>query len=127
MDGVKLECIHHLSLNSTNESYTSFQNHSMNISLLRELLHNNLLGAPIGNDVIILSAIYVPIFLLGLLGNGVILFIIANHPRLRNITNLFLWNLALTDTAGKTNYMYSKTCVKRPLKNRENKDLDDKW
>ena len=22
---------------------------------------------------------------------------------------------------------YSKTCVKRPLKNRQNKDLDDKW
>ena len=24
-------------------------------------------------------------------------------------------------------YMYSKTCVKRPLKNRQNKDLNDKW
>ena len=23
--------------------------------------------------------------------------------------------------------MYSKTCVKRPLKNRQNKDLNDKW
>ena len=22
---------------------------------------------------------------------------------------------------------YSKTCVKRPLKNRQNKDLNDKW
>ena len=23
--------------------------------------------------------------------------------------------------------IYSKTCVKRPLKNRKNKDLNDKW
>ena len=23
--------------------------------------------------------------------------------------------------------IYSKTCVKRPLKNRQNKDLNDKW
>ena len=23
--------------------------------------------------------------------------------------------------------MYSKTCVKQPLKNRQNKDLNDKW
>ena len=22
---------------------------------------------------------------------------------------------------------YSKTCIKRPLKNRQNKDLNDKW
>ena len=24
-------------------------------------------------------------------------------------------------------FLYSKTCVKRPLKNRQNKDLNDKW
>ena len=24
-------------------------------------------------------------------------------------------------------FNYSKTCVKRPLKNRQNKDLNDKW
>ena len=24
-------------------------------------------------------------------------------------------------------YLYSKICVKRPLKNRQNKDLYDKW
>ena len=24
-------------------------------------------------------------------------------------------------------YMCSKTCLKRPFKNRQNKDLDDKW
>ena len=26
-----------------------------------------------------------------------------------------------------THLLYSKTCVKRPLKNRQNKDLNDKW
>ena len=25
------------------------------------------------------------------------------------------------------NYMYSKTCLKQPLKNRQNKGLKDKW
>ena len=25
------------------------------------------------------------------------------------------------------NTVYSKTCLKRPLKNRQNKDLNDKW
>ena len=25
------------------------------------------------------------------------------------------------------NLIYSKSCVKRPLKNRQNKDLNDKW
>ena len=24
-------------------------------------------------------------------------------------------------------FIYSKTCVKRPLKNRQNEDLNDKW
>ena len=28
---------------------------------------------------------------------------------------------------GQTLKDYSKTCVKRPLKNRQNKDLNDKW
>ena len=29
--------------------------------------------------------------------------------------------------ADRYGMLYSKTCVKRPLKNRQNKDLNDKW
>ena len=35
-----------------------------------------------------------------------------------NYINIFLF--------GECHY-YSKTCLKRPLKNRQNKDLNDKW
>ena len=34
---------------------------------------------------------------------------------------IFLGSLPLSER------YYSKTCVKRPLKNRQNKDLNDKW
>ena len=33
----------------------------------------------------------------------------------------------LTVIGDLTKYIYSKTCVKRPLKNRQNKDLNNKW
>ena len=47
-----------------------------------------------------------------------ILFEILEHLTLCNVyIRQALWK----DTE------YSKTCVKRPLKNRQNKDLNDKW
>ena len=96
---------HTAQLNSAEEMYFSNLNETLNITILREMFQNHLLDAPIGNDVIALAAIYIPIFLLGILGNGIILFIIGSRPQLRNITNLFLWNLALTDIAGKSGAM----------------------
>ena len=32
-----------------------------------------------------------------------------------------------TKQSRKTEFKYSKTCLKRPLKNRQNKDINDKW
>ena len=75
---------------------------TLNISVLRNILYDHFFDTTIEIEVIILAAIYVPIFLLGILGNGLILWIICSHPQLRNITNLFLWNVALTDIAGKS-------------------------
>lgn len=83
---------------------TNFNNDSqtLNISMLRHIWYDHFFDTTIEIEVIILAAIYVPIFLLGILGNGLILWIICSHPQLRNITNLFLWNVALTDIAGKS-------------------------
>ena len=35
--------------------------------------------------------------------------------------------LNINQNTQKIKYMYSKTCVKRPLINKQNKDLNDKW
>ena len=35
--------------------------------------------------------------------------------------------LYLAKNKNKHNKIYSKTCLKRPLENRQNKDLNDKW
>ena len=74
---------------------------SLNISTLRDILQSHFFNTKIDDKTIVFVAIYVPIFLLGILGNGAVLFIIGRNRYLRNITNLFLWNLALTDIAGK--------------------------
>ena len=39
----------------------------------------------------------------------------------------FVWENPLEYKGLKEVFVFSKTCVKRPLKNRQNKDLDDKW
>ncbi|ESP05281.1 hypothetical protein LOTGIDRAFT_102897, partial [Lottia gigantea] len=44
-----------------------------------------------------LLILYIPIFLLAVLGNSSVLMIILWHPPLRTITNLFLVNLAMAD------------------------------
>ena len=45
------------------------------------------------------------------------------HEGMNHISNV---EVHLKDRNGNV-IIYSKTCVKRPLKNRQNKDLDDKW
>ena len=75
-------------------------NLTLNISTLRHILQDHFFDTRIDNKTIILLTIYIPIFLLGILGNGAVLFIVCNRRQLRNITNLFLWNLALADIAG---------------------------
>ena len=86
---------------SDRNNLTQF-NLTLNISILRDILQSHFFDTEIDDKTIALVAIYIPIFLLGILGNGAVLFIICCNRRLRNITNLLLWNLALTDIAGKS-------------------------
>ena len=89
-------------------------NLTLNITTLRHILQGHFFNTEIDNRTIILVTIYIPIFLLGILGNGAVVFLICSRRQLRNVTNLFLWNLALTDIAGKLlTKMYMLYKVKR--------------
>ena len=96
------------SVNQTNVFNVSDRNNltqfnlTLNISILRDIIKSHFFDTEIDDKTIALVAIYIPIFLLGILGNGAVLFIVSYNRRLRNITNLFLWNLALTDIAGES-------------------------
>ena len=41
--------------------------------------------------------------------------------------NLIDFKLTKVDSGSKQQALYSKTCLKRPLKNRQNKEHNDKW
>ena len=49
--------------------------------------------------------------------------LISAYTMLLNQKLIFHRKVSLADKGS----VYSKTCVKRPLKNRQNKDLNDKW
>lgn len=53
-----------------------------------------------------LTALYIPIFFIGFLGNITIVLIIGISPPLRNSTNWYLFNLAISDLCGKLNKFY---------------------
>ncbi len=50
---------------------------------------------------ILLIGLYIPVFLLALLGNALVVFVVARHRRMRNITNFFIVTLAISDLTGK--------------------------
>ena len=54
--------------------------------------------------------------------NGANMALTDAKPR-ENIRNIFLTFPAITTVV----YMYSKTCVERPLKDIQNKALNDNW
>lgn len=49
-----------------------------------------------------LVGLYLPVFFLGILGNGFLLVLIFTKRQLRNVTNLFICSLAVADLAGKS-------------------------
>ncbi|KAK6179481.1 hypothetical protein SNE40_011832 [Patella caerulea] len=59
--------------------------------------------------IIILISLYIPIFLLAMLGNLSVFTIILMNPALRTMTNLLLVNLTMADLAGK--YQHGKTDI----------------
>ena len=94
-------------------------------------------------------------FLIGMIGNWLVVYIVFMKKQMRTVTNMYLFNLAIVDilyllstipntSYGWTDYwpfggfmcklafdlilhMYSETCLKRPLINRQNKGIKDRW
>ncbi len=46
---------------------------------------------------IMLICLYIPVFFLSLLGNGLVIFVVARNAHMRKVKNLFLLNLSLSD------------------------------
>ena len=65
---------------------------------------------------------------------GFLCYITANFPQMYLMLDQFLWghlsrvcDISCWSLEPKGQVTYSKTCVKWPLKNRQNKDFNDKW
>lgn len=90
---------------STENSYLTYVNSSvdnktLNDTLVRDFMQNHLFGENTFG-IGLLVYLYIPVFLAGFIGNGLLMLIILSKPRLRNGTNLFLCNLAFADLCGK--------------------------
>lgn len=53
---------------------------------------------------LVLLVLYVPIFIMSLVGNVIVLLVIIPNQRMRTVTNNFLVNLAVADLLGKLIY-----------------------
>lgn len=76
-------------------------NGTLNDTLLRALLESHLLENIKSDNVALgLVILYIPAFLAGIVGNGLLTLVILARRRFRNITNLLLCNLAVADLSG---------------------------
>lgn len=110
MEGVSSMDITDVSVTTVN-SYLATVNTSMNKPLndtiFRNLVQDHLYVGDGSFVMSLLVFLYIPVFIAGFLGNGLLMFIILARRRLRNGTNLFLCNLAFADLCGKFNKVYS--------------------
>jgi hypothetical protein len=89
-------------LNKTFEDNETIYNFTLNDTFLRTLLEQHLYGQTGINDhvTLVLVVLYVPVFLGGFIGNGLLTLVICARRRFRNITHLLLCNLACADLSG---------------------------
>ena len=66
--------------------------HAWNNSTVRE----DIFAVPVG-IVVLLAVLYGSISLIAVLGNGLVIFVIAKNRKMQTITNIFIANLALAD------------------------------
>lgn len=88
------------------------ENMLKNLSLLMinsSQLQVDILDAMSPGETIALTALYIPIFFIGFLGNITIVLIIGISPPLRNSTNWYLFNLAISDLCGKFLTLFIRT------------------
>ncbi len=67
--------------------------------LVEEFRHSNFLYRR--PETVGLIVLYVPVFLLALLGNTIVLLVVISVKHMRSVTNFFLANLAISDLTGK--------------------------
>jgi len=87
------------------ENITSF-NISLNFSFWEGILNDHFASPP--SDYLVFVILYIPAFIVGLVGNGLLALIVICKRRFRSMTNYFLCNLAFADLAGK---YWSNACV----------------
>ena len=77
-------------------------NGTLNETLLRALLEDHFLNHKDENESVALGLVilYVPTFLAGIIGNGLLAVVILARRRFRNVTNFLLCNLAVADISG---------------------------
>ncbi len=66
--------------------------------LVEEFRHSNFLYR--NPETVGLIVLYVPVFLLALLGNTVVLLFVISMKHMRSVTNFFIANLAISDLTG---------------------------
>ena len=89
-------------------NYSSANESLLNDSLLWDILNEDFLASTDSYDsasAVVLVALYIPVFILGIFGNGFLTFIILSKKQLRNLTNLFLCSLAAADLAGEHTFV----------------------
>ncbi len=67
--------------------------------LVEEFRHSNFLYRR--PETVGLIVLYVPVFLLALVGNMVVLLVVISMKHMRSVTNFFIANLAVSDLTGK--------------------------
>ena len=77
--------------------------YSLNETVVKDILNDHVFKTSTVLDPmsVCLVVLYIPVFIVGILGNGVLTVLITCRSQLRNITNIFLCNLAIADLAGK--------------------------
>lgn len=67
-------------------------------------------------STVVLLVLYVPIFLISVVGNGLVLLVLVPNQRIWTVTNSFLVNLAVADLLGNgfITLSYRKTLIIRP-------------
>ena len=90
-------------MNSTGFNESRSLNQSLNDSVLWDIFNDHLAKTVdhYESASVALVGLYVPVFFLGILGNGSLTVIILTKRQLRNVTNLFLCSLAVADLAGE--------------------------
>ena len=53
---------------------------------------------------VVLFLLYAPVFIIGLLGNACVIAVVLFSSRFRNMTNLYLCNMAVSDFAGRNRF-----------------------